>query len=241
MNITVIYGNMRHGSTWHLTQLLLDELRKRTGTSVTEFSLPRDMPHFCTGCGACFTSGETDCPHRASVAPIDEALIGADIIILASPVYVFNVSGQMKALLDHFAYRWIVHRAHPTMFRKLGVAVTTTAGAGQNKVAGLLKTSLSFWGVRRLYALTGAISAVNWEGVPAKKKARLVKRAAALAKRLVRDAARVDKLPVRPHSRLFFAVTAFMHRKGIAAGTPDLAHWEALGWENGQKPWKKQR
>jgi len=49
MKITVINGNMRRGSTWHTMDLIRQELAKYDETEVTEFFLPKDMPHFCIG------------------------------------------------------------------------------------------------------------------------------------------------------------------------------------------------
>lgn len=239
MKITAVYGNMRHGSTWNFTQLLLGEMAKRTATEVTEFSLPRDMPHFCVGCFNCFLKGEEQCPHYAAMSPIAKALEGADVIILASPAYVFDASGQMKALLDHLGYRWIVHRAHPTMFQKLGVAVSTTAGAGASAAAKTMQTSMKFWGCRRVYALKAAVAAAAWDEVKPEKQEQLTKKAATLAKRLVQLSPKAARLPVRLHTRFFFALTKLLHKKTMNT-VPDKAHWEALGWENGIKPWKKQ-
>jgi len=41
-----------------------------------------------------------------------------------------EMSGQLKTFFDHMAYRWISHRPHPSMKNKIGVAISTTAGAG---------------------------------------------------------------------------------------------------------------
>ena len=102
MKITVINGSMRRGSTWNSTQAILKELSKIQETQVTEFFLPRDMPHFCAGCYSCFYKGENTCPHAGAVQPIAQAILEADLVVLTSPVYGFDVSGQMKALLDTF-------------------------------------------------------------------------------------------------------------------------------------------
>ena len=37
---------------------------------------------------------------------------------MASPTYVFHVTGAMKSMLDHFAYRWMLHRPAKEMFGK---------------------------------------------------------------------------------------------------------------------------
>lgn len=40
-----------------------------------------------------------------------------------------EMSGAMKNLMDHLAYRWVTHRPHGSMFRKVGVVVCSSAGA----------------------------------------------------------------------------------------------------------------
>lgn len=44
-----------------------------------------------------------------------DALDEADVIILASPVYVYHATGAMKAFLDHYGYRWMVHCPEESM------------------------------------------------------------------------------------------------------------------------------
>ena len=73
---------------------------------------------------------EKKCPHYGAISPITSAMDEADVIILASPVYVYHATGAMKAFLDHYGYRWMVHRPAKSMFRKQGVCISTAAGAG---------------------------------------------------------------------------------------------------------------
>lgn len=44
----------------------------------------------------------------------------ADVVILASPVYVYHATGQMMAFLDHFGTRWMVHRPDGTCLPEAG-------------------------------------------------------------------------------------------------------------------------
>ena len=55
--------------------------------------------------------------------PVTNAMDEADVIILASPVYVYHATGAMKAFLDHYGYRWMVHRPEESMFKKQGVCI----------------------------------------------------------------------------------------------------------------------
>lgn len=235
MKITVVYGNMRHGSTWHAVEAVIKELSKRVPTEVTEFSLPRDMPNFCAGCFTCFMHGEDKCPHAASVQPIVQAILGADLVVLASPVYVYDVSAQMKALLDHLGYLWMPHRPAPEMFTKIGLTVVTTAGAGTKRAAGTLRKSFAFWGVRRVYSLGGAVASNGWEGVSAKRRARIAHRAEIVARRIERSVREKGRTHYPPFRAFLFKMMARMQKKNIWSPL-DHAHWEKNGWLSGKRP-----
>lgn len=149
MKIAVVNGNMRHGSTWHCMDAIRDELAKFDDTEVKEYFLPKDLPHFCTGCFSCLSNGEDTCPHAAYTKPITEAMIESDLIILTSPVYGFDVSGQMKTFIDHLCFMWMSHRPNPQMFNKIGLTVSTTAGAGLGHTTKTMRNSLIYWGVKK--------------------------------------------------------------------------------------------
>ena len=106
MKIVIINGQNHKGSTYHIA----DKLARKVGGEITEFFLPKDFGEFCLGCTQCFTTDERKCPHYNKLKPITDAMDEADLIILASPVYVYHVTGSMKAFLDHYGYRWMVHR-----------------------------------------------------------------------------------------------------------------------------------
>ena len=144
------------------------------------------MPHFCNGCFSCFYNGEDTCPHAPFVTPIVKALLDADLIILTSPVYGLDVSGQMKALVDHLCWMWMSHRPNPKMVNKIGLTVTTTAGMGLGRAAKTLRNSLTFWGVKKSFSFKGRVSAMKWSDISEKTMAKVDKETAALAKKTQR-------------------------------------------------------
>ena len=95
MKTVIIHGQSHHGSTCHIAQSLAEKLNGE----VTEFFLPKDFGEFCVGCTACFAHSETECPHYEKLSPITAAMDEADVIILASPVYVYHATGAMKRFL----------------------------------------------------------------------------------------------------------------------------------------------
>ncbi len=229
MKVVTIYGNMRHGSTWNATQLVLNALAKEVPLENTEFCLPRDMEHFCNGCFTCLFKGEDKCPHAQSVAPIAAALLEADVIVLTSPTYAMDVSGQMKALLDHLCYLWISHRPDPRMFEKAGLSIVTTAGAGKGHTAKTLNNSLRFWGIKRIVTFKAAVSAAKWSEVKPSKQQKMEKQAGKLARRIIKT---VENMP-RLHAPLLRTVM-FNAMKGMMKkntwNLTDKEHWKRQGW-----------
>ena len=235
MKITVINGNARKGSTWHCKDHIVQAIAAHTAVELTEFQLPKDMPHFCTGCFNCIYQGEHKCPHSSEVSPIVAALVEADLIILTSPVYAMDVSGQMKALLDHLCFMWLSHRPNPAMFQKIGLTISTTAGAGLGHATKTMRNSLRFWGVKRVFSYKNAVAAMKWSEVDPKKQIRIKHDTDALAKRIVQAIQNVHTV-----RKPFFRSFMFFLMKGMMAkntwNPQDRGHWESHGWLNGVKP-----
>lgn len=235
MKIVLINGNARHGSTWNCAQLFLEELAKHDTVEVSEFSLPRDMPHFCNGCFSCFYNGEQTCPHAASISPILETLLAADLVILTSPIYAMDISGQMKALLDHLCFMWFSHRPNPQMFDKVGLTITTTAGAGLSHATKTLRNSLKFWGVKRTFSFQNAVSAMKWADVSEQKRAKIGSQIGRMAGRIAGAVKHRDQLSSPLFRRFFFRLMRGMMQKNTW-NPRDRQHWEAQGWLSGAKP-----
>lgn len=157
MKITVIHGQSHKGSTYHIARMLAERL----GGEITEFFLPRDFGSFCVGCTNCFMKSEVLCPHYENLKPITEAIDRADVLILASPVYVYHATGAMKALLDHYGYRWMVHRPEESMFCKQAVCISTAAGAGMKSTNQDMKDSTFFWGIAKTYSYGVRVQATS--------------------------------------------------------------------------------
>ena len=55
--------------------------------------------HYCTGCSTC-SLHEKPCPQKDDAAEIIEKMVAADVIVMATPVYFYTMSAQMKTLID---------------------------------------------------------------------------------------------------------------------------------------------
>lgn len=229
MKVAVIYGNPRRGTTWRLTQLFLAELE---GAEVTEFFLPSDFGEPCVGCMRCIAEGEEHCPHGARLAPIRAALEEAELIVLASPVYVMGMTGAMKCLCDHLAWQWTVHRPSPAMFSKVGVAISTAAGPCAGKTCKDLKQQLFYWGVPRTFSWGEAVGG-GWDYMDERRKAALERKAKTLAARVRRT---VGRARPSPKLRAWFWLMTVVRRTDSIPG--DTEYWRSRGWLDGGRPWR---
>lgn len=232
MKIVVLHGQMHKGSTYNITKLFLENLSDEN-TEIIEFFMPENAPSFCMGCFSCFIESEEKCPHADVVQPIVKAIDEADLLILESPCYVLGMSGQLKTLLDHLAYRWMIHRPHPEMFSKVGLAISTAAGAGTKKVTKSLKDNLFHWGVPKIYRYGKNVGAMGWETVKPEKKLQIEKEVRRLSKQISKQIGRV-KPGIK--TKLMFLIMR-MGQKANDWNPTDKEYWIRNGWLNDKRPW----
>lgn len=229
MKITIIHGQSHHGSTCHVARMLAEKLNGE----VTEFFLPRDFEEDCVGCATCFEKTETKCPHYTKLLPITQAMDEADVIIMASPVYVYHVTGAMKTFLDHYGWRWMVHRPEEKMFSKQAVCISTAAGAGMKSANKDMADSTFFWGVGKTYRYGTAVRAVSWDCVSDRKKQRIEKDMKRLARRIQ---SRKGHVRTSVKTRLFFNVMRQLQIRGW--NEADAVYWQEKGWTGKKRPWR---
>ena len=229
MKITLIHGQNHKGSTYNIAH----ELAEKLNGEITEFFLPKDFGEFCLGCGTCFTTSEKKCPHYEKTQPLTVAIDAADVLIFDSPVYVYHVTGSMKAFLDHYGYRWMVHSPEESMFKKQAVCITTAAGAGLSSTLKDMKDSLYFWGVAKIYKYGTAVAALNWNGVSDKKRKSIDKATTKLAKKILR---KNGKVKPGLKTKAFFFLMHLLQRNGITE--KDRLYWKEKGWTGNKRPWK---
>lgn len=229
MKIVVIHGQSHKGSTYHIARMLVDKLEGE----VKEFFLPRDFGEFCVGCTSCFMKTETMCPHYEKLKPLTEAMDEADVIVLASPVYVYHVTGAMKAFLDHYGYRWMVHRPEERMFKMQGVCISTAAGAGMKSTNKDMADSLFFWGVAKTYNCGLAVRATSWNEINEKTKNKIERKTTILANKIRKNCGKV-----RPSlkARGFFLMMSLVQKSGW--NQTDSLYWKEKGWTEKKRPWK---
>lgn len=103
----------------------------------------------CTGCFNCILKSEEKCPHYESIKYINDKITWCDAMIITSPVYSLQISGQLKNFIDHMSYNF--HR--PKYFNKKALIITTTGGVRAKEIANYIKEVLTFWGINTTYKL----------------------------------------------------------------------------------------
>lgn len=228
MKIVVINGTEVKGCTYQIKEAFLEQLRQ--GNAVQEYYLPKDMPHFCCGCKTCFMKSELKCPHAEYVMPIWNEILSAELIVFTSPTYVLRTTGQMKALLDHFACHWMVHRPDEKMFHKKAVVLANAIGPVTNGTLKDISTSLSWLGVSDIKTLgIGLMEGVIWDELSDKRKKTITIKAKKLSMRYIKDYRARKGIKVNAK----FAMCKMMHQKFITKEgqlSADDQHWVDKGW-----------
>lgn len=222
MNILLINSTMRKETTYNIANILISNLGKKN--NVKELFLPKDMSHFCVGCGACFEIGEGKCPHNKEVSNIMNLLEWADLYIFAVPVYVYHVPGSLKTFLDHLGFIWMIHRPKPFMFKKQAVVISTAAGAGMKHAIKDVTHSLDFWGVGKVYTYKKVSRSLNWKGVSNKFIQSIHADMEKLSKKIIKNE---KNKKTRLKVKLFFYVFRYLHRKH-KIGKIDRDYWEYM-------------
>ncbi len=96
--VVVISTSMRPNSN---SEKLAEEFAKganEAGNHVEVISLRGKKIGFCTGCLACQSSGS--CVINDDALEITEKVLNADVVAFATPIYYYEMSGQMKTLID---------------------------------------------------------------------------------------------------------------------------------------------
>ena len=109
--IVVLVGSVRReGNTELLARAFAGGAMEHHDVELISVADHRIRP--CTGCNCCFTSEGNRCAQEDDMAEICERLRQADTVVVASPVYFYGISAQLKALVD---------RLHTPMRNSFGI------------------------------------------------------------------------------------------------------------------------
>lgn len=99
-NIVILSGSPRKGGNTDLLVEAFKDGAESAGKSVALFRVADMKIGGCTGCEYCLTKEKAVCFQKDDMPQILDALREADAMVLASPVYYFNVTAQLKLAID---------------------------------------------------------------------------------------------------------------------------------------------
>ena len=97
--ILILPSSPRRGGN---SDSLCDEFMRgaiETGNQVEKIFLRDKTIHYCTGCSTC-SHLQKPCPQKDDAHEVIEKMIDANVIVMATPVYFYAMSAQMKTLID---------------------------------------------------------------------------------------------------------------------------------------------
>ena len=98
--IVILNGSpRRNGNTSALVRAFSDGAEK-AGNTVKEFFLGAMDIHGCKGCFGGHSSRECPCVQNDDMNEIYPAVRECDVIVLATPLYYWNMSGQIRTAID---------------------------------------------------------------------------------------------------------------------------------------------
>ena len=98
MKVLAISSSTRKGGN---SDVLCDEFLKGAAEKGHQVAKIRLAEKQIAPCLACYGCSETHvCVRKDDMAEVLAALTGADVIVLASPVYFYSVCAQMKTMID---------------------------------------------------------------------------------------------------------------------------------------------
>jgi len=218
------------GSTSIMTQMMRPVLAAE-GVDLEEIFLAEKRIEYCVGCGVCMEKGK--CWRQDDHAEIVRKVLGADGVILASPVYFKHVTAQMKAFLD----RSLAYGHKPRTSWKPGLAISVSAGMAETTTAAYLAGLLRVYGAFPVSTFTAiAVSPGGFLG-----KELVEARAADLARDLARAIKEKRQYPATENDLFFYLFMGDLVRREKAFMRDDYKHWQESNLYEGFESYVGQR
>jgi len=134
--VLIISSTPRKGGN---SDILCDEFAvgaKEAGNKVEKVRIADKKIGYCTGCYACQKTGA--CAIKDDAKKVIGKMMAADVIVLASPVYFYSISAQLKALFD----RTVV--VYPNLTNKKFYFLLTMADTNRKMFDGALAAMRGF-------------------------------------------------------------------------------------------------
>ena len=177
-NVLVISSSLHNKSN---SETLAQEFAKgaaEAGNKVDFVSLRGKKIAFCTGCLACQKKGK--CAIKDDANAITEKMKNAEVIVFATPIYYYEMSGQLKTMLDR------ANSLYSSDYKFREIYLLAAAADTDKKAMNIAKRGIGGWiacfdGVK----LKGALCATGAESAgDVKKNSALLKKAFAMGKKV---------------------------------------------------------
>lgn len=96
--IVIVNSTFRRNGNSELLAKQFEKGAQEAGNSVQTIHLRDLKPQFCIGCLSCLNTGK--CVLKDGVNAVLPAVREADVLVFATPVYYYSMSGQLKTFLD---------------------------------------------------------------------------------------------------------------------------------------------
>ena len=177
----------------------------------------------CLGCRACFDRGESACPQEDGLLELYEKMRLSDGYIIASPVYVEDVNGTLKTMIDRMAF--LCHR--PALYGKSALLFTTSGiGSSRHALTTMVK-AFGTWGIKTAATAQYNLGALTAREEVATRYGKQIERTSRLFLQRMRQS------PFRPslYSLIAFTVQqALWSRPSVDQDTIDYRYWHDSGW-----------
>lgn len=97
-NVLILSTSLRKGSNSEVLAKEFEKGAREAGHNVEMVYLHDKTIHFCTGCLVCQQTKRCVIHDDADV--IAQKMVTAEVVVFATPIYFYEMSGQMKTLLD---------------------------------------------------------------------------------------------------------------------------------------------
>ncbi|HVN70967.1 MAG TPA: flavodoxin family protein [Desulfomonilia bacterium] len=143
MKIMAINGSPRRGQS-RTGQILREVLSgaRNEGAKTEYLEITGLDIQCCIGCDRCHHLGA--CAQKDDFNDLFAKMLSSDGIVLGSPVYIFQVTAQLKAFIDRLGHAIHCQR----LLGKYGAVVATAGGTGQVETADYQESLLNRMGVQ---------------------------------------------------------------------------------------------
>ena len=111
MKIVVLNGSPRKGGNTEIMAQAFAEAARKNQNEVSVLDVASMNICGCLGCKYCWAH-KGECVQKDDMGKVFAALADADVVVFASPIYWFDITAQMKTVIDRLyaggSYRLIV-------------------------------------------------------------------------------------------------------------------------------------